>query len=572
MSNKKQRVKWFLDLSVRKKLLATFLLIFLVFLAANAFAWWGLWNVTQQVKKTQQAGLVMQLMENFKAQNRVVFIRVLEYSMDPSSEKLEAFRSEQRKLQNLAEQISQTLSGSDQTAFQKVLNQYELYRQNIYAKLLPAIVSGNASEVRRSAEETASLGKALSQNIDQLVGAMEKRFRTVSDRGLGYAQTTVVVLTVGLILSTVLGLALASLLTRYLTRSLGQIAAVAQRVAQGELRIEPLPVRSRDELGHLAQSINEMVEELRNMIHNVQDAARQLAHLAEALSTGAEQTSQAAQEIAKSVQEVADHAGSSAQAMEESTRMMKEMATGIQRITEAMTTVAQTAATGSKTAEDGNRLVQRVVDQMEAIAQSVDQTSKDVRTLAERTQQIETISAVITEIAEQTNLLALNAAIEAARAGEHGRGFSVVADEVRKLAEQAKGSVKEILTIIHGIQEESQRTTIAMETTMKEVTSGKEVVRQAGEAFARIVSAMHTVNGEVQEVAAVTEELSASSDEVTASVEEVSRRARNSSGNAQQAAAATEEQLASMEEIAASAASLRELAQSLRKSVEAFVV
>ncbi|WP_459866640.1 HAMP domain-containing protein [Calditerricola yamamurae] len=171
--------------------------------------------------------------------------------------------------------------------------------------------------MRRSVAETASLGKAMNKDIDSLVGAMEKRFRTVSDRGLDYARTTVVVLTVGLILSVVLGLSLAVLFTRYLTRALGHITEVAQRVAQGELRIEPLPIRSRDELGCLAQAINEMVDQLRGMIHNVQDAARQLAASAEALSAGAEQTSQAAQEIAQSVQAVAGGAEAQVRAMEE---------------------------------------------------------------------------------------------------------------------------------------------------------------------------------------------------------------------------------------------------------------
>ena len=69
---------------------------------------------------------------------------------------------------------------------------------------------------------------------------------------------------------------------------------------------------------------------------------------------------------------------------------------------------------------------------------------KDILTLKNITEEIETFVEGISGIAEQTNLLALNAAIEAARAGDAGRGFAVVADEVRKLAVESNKMVEDI--------------------------------------------------------------------------------------------------------------------------------
>jgi len=71
---------------------------------------------------------------------------------------------------------------------------------------------------------------------------------------------------------------------------------------------------------------------------------------------------------------------------------------------------------------------------MQEIHLKVNETSKKILSLGEKSQSIGNITKLIDDIAEQTNLLALNAAIEAARAGEVGRGFAVVAQEVRKLA------------------------------------------------------------------------------------------------------------------------------------------
>ncbi|MBF0442507.1 MAG: hypothetical protein HQK54_11425 [Oligoflexales bacterium] len=86
---------------------------------------------------------------------------------------------------------------------------------------------------------------------------------------------------------------------------------------------------------------------------------------------------------------------------------------------------------------------------------NVEQSSKLVNGLSERTEAIVNIIDVIDDISEQTNLLALNASIEAARAGEQGQGFAVVAEEIRKLAARSSTATRSIADLLTTIQEES---------------------------------------------------------------------------------------------------------------------
>jgi len=358
----------------------------------------------------------------------------------------------------------------------------------------------------------------------------------------------------------------------YYVRPLLRVTQTARRVAEGDLRVEEVPVRGKDEIGQLSAAVNDMVGNLRGLIGQAGDTAAQVAAASEELSANTDQATRAAEQITLTIQDVATGAEQQLSGATESATAIHQMAASLQRISGTTEDVAAASRATADEAEQGTHSIRRAEGQMGQIAAVVRDSADDVKRLEARSQEIDQIVSVITGIAEQTNLLALNAAIEAARAGEQGRGFAVVADEVRKLAEQSGASAGQIAELIRLIQSDTARAVNAMSQVTREVESGTEIVHEAGIAFKNIVTAARTVAARIEQVNLASSEIASTSDMVSDAVGQVTRIAQDSSESAQNVAAASEQQLASVEEIAASAESLSEMAHDLQQVVGKFKV
>lgn len=337
--------------------------------------------------------------------------------------------------------------------------------------------------------------------------------------------TTIIIVVGAVILSVVLGY----LISQVIARPLRRVVDMVGRVAEGDLT-ETTNIGTKDEIGQLGRSIDQMVLKLRAIVGEI---------LASAESVAA-----ASQQISSSTEEISAGNNSQAQSVQTMNELFKEFSQVIHNVAESAEQASELANQTVKIAQEGGKIINESV-------QGMDQISEKMAILSQDSNQIGEIIEVIDEIAEQTNLLALNAAIEAARAGEQGRGFAIVADEVRKLAERSGQSTRQISTIIKNVQKNTEECVTAVE-------SGVSSTYQAGESFEKIISMVNESAHRVVDIASSSEEQAAQSSEILASIESIS--------------AATEEAAASSEETATSAQSLAMLAQELNNAMAFFKV
>lgn len=368
----------------------------------------------------------------------------------------------------------------------------------------------------------------------------------------------------------VLGMAAIYIVIRKMVRPVALLSAQVRRIAEGDLQVEALTIRSKDEVGNLARDVNRMTDNLRSLIREVNETSVSVAGSSEELTASADHTGKASEHIALVTQELASGADKQLRSLEESSGIIENMSVAVRDIAASSQNVASAALETAGKATEGFDSMQTAVRQMNEIGGTMSELAETVHVLGNHSKEIGHIVEVITDIASQTNLLALNAAIEAARAGEHGRGFAVVAESVRKLAEQSSGSAAQISGLIGEILAQMDKVSGTMESATQEVSQGTELVRTAGTSFDSIrLSATDTAE-RIEEVSHAVNRLSEGSGLVVDSIKVLLKLADEAAQGTQSVSAAAQEQLAAMEEVSASAAYLSQMADELQSKIEAF--
>ena len=322
-----------------------------------------------------------------------------------------------------------------------------------------------------------------------------------------------------LVLAYVVSLIAILVVTRSITKPVARLVAFAQQIAQGNLAVESDGFKGRDEIGDLAQALEEMRASLRGMVSSVTDSVQ-------AVTDSAAQMSMSANETSLSVEELASNANEFASAVDQ-----------LRMTTEDMTYSAQKT---NELSAKGAVELQHTITTMNEIDDVVNSLAKGISSLGDQSEKIGSIVTLITGIADQTNLLALNAAIEAARAGEQGRGFAVVADEVRNLAEQSAQAAGQITALVENIRSSTLNSVKQADLGTAKVKEGMGVVTTTGQVFGEISEIISELVHKINAVATSSQELAAGAEEMGATTEQQSattqQMATTSSGVVQAAA------------------------------------
>ena len=270
---------------------------------------------------------------------------------------------------------------------------------------------------------------------------------------------------------------------RYLSKEL-------QTIAKGDFsRI--IKKRHSDEFGDISDAAGAIVKQLGESLREITSAGMRVSAYAHALAYSTD-------DVRKQSAKQAEGTGTVVDAIDELTALGQTVAVEASQ-------ASGVSAEVKIQAQNGDKLLERSLGSSLQLAKRMNDAKGTVNELAESSNKINEVMAVIQGIAEQTNLLALNAAIEAARAGEQGRGFAVVADEVRTLASRTQESASQIETMIQNLQERARSTVDLITQNQEQASENAEASKQAIEALRKIFTSINELDQMSQNINAATE-------------------------------------------------------------------
>lgn len=348
------------------------------------------------------------------------------------------------------------------------------------------------------------------------------------------------------------------------------IGSHVQEVANQDLSVKPLELKTKDEIGQLSQNVNTMVKHIKDIISKITLTANTVYQHSTELSQTSNEVRKSSEMISATMQNLSEGSESQAKHITEIAKLMNNFTEIMRQTNQRGEEIRKESRNIVNLTSSGDQNMKDSIEQMKKIDYVVGESLQKLEHLNKHTDEISTLVSVIKDIAEQTNLLALNAAIEAARAGDAGKGFAVVAEEVRKLAEEVSKSITNITSIVTSIQNESSVVMDHLRDGYNEVTLGTTQITKTGETFNHINDSISKMIENLHVMSTSLNDMTAKSATLQSSIEEVAAITEETTAGIEETSASIQLTNVNMNEIAKNADELKHISEELNNMVKQF--
>ncbi len=331
-------------------------------------------------------------------------------------------------------------------------------------------------------------------------------------------------------------------------------------------------LKKKDEVGKIANAVNDMDRKLRDVVKDLKDQSKNLEVSADEINKSIKNTSTTTAEVEKTVVEISAGTNNQAEQTQKATESVIIMGNMVEEANTEVDNLSETAGIMKKSGQNAAGILEELEKINVKATESIEEISAQTATTNESAKKIREATVMIADIAEETNLLSLNASIEAARAGEQGRGFAVVASQIQKLAEQSNESARQIEEIVESLIRDSEQAVETMDVVKEIITEQSEKVSKTGEIFSEVIEGIGTSIKGIENISEKTKKLDEARTSVVRVVENLTSIAEENAAGTEEASASIGDVAGIISGISGSVETLDEVATLLAEKVDLFTL
>ncbi|MDQ0207120.1 methyl-accepting chemotaxis protein [Alkalicoccobacillus murimartini] len=555
--------------SVRGKLILVFAIIVSLFIGFSIYSSWNTYQTNQHIEEIRKSQLPLLSAKEQMAYNiadRLALSRG--YLLFDDEKYLEQFKEVSMESEEL-EQI--VLLHSQEDEFIQALEKAKEWEEVLTFQVFGLMTDGEYDLAARIMDERSTpIANEMMETFHTLAEEERSKINDSIEAVVTSGEQLQLFTMIGAFVVLLIIIWLSFRISSMISNPLAHLAKEANLIAKGDLRGQPIPVKSKDEISVVSHSFNQMRDALKALIGTMSTMSQDVTTTADTLSGSSEQTAISAHQITAGLQSLTVTAEINSKLSTQSLDSAKGVNDSVTAIKSAVATASNATKQMDSEAVSGQMLIQQAMEQMSVIEKTVLHTAETMEKLDRRSNEIGDILVYLKDVSEQTGLLALNASIEAARAGEYGRGFAVVASEVQKLSEQSKDSAGQIEELIISIQTETKQVVVEIEKGRSEVTQGTHFMNKVVDSFQQILATVQKVYAQMEGVSHSTTSITTDMEQLHHQIGTVNDASHEHVAQSEQATKLTENQLSITREVEQLAGMLTVRSRELEKELSKF--
>lgn len=513
------------------------ILFTVIIIAVSVFASSQARTATNLVIKDQLPAMMktQELVDNFKDRSQVV----LEYIADGNEQRAKEFEELTIAGQALEQEVLAVSSNEQMT---EAVALSEQWTTDIETTVIAEMLVGNGLIANSNMKRLKPLREMVLRIYNENILAVQDEVETSGQSVIQSQDLSLIIIVILGAIAVAFSVFISLYTARSITTPIREMNTRLDAISNEDFTMQPLEIKTEDEMGQLAHSLNLTQDKLKHTMNNITSAVDLLIQSSKEFTRIGEEAQTGTKQIGATMHELATGAESEANIANDLTLEMNRFEGTTTDTLEHGEEIKQESADIKEQAHNGTKLMGMSTQKMVTVNEIVGKSVLQMEKLNKQTNEISKLIDIIQGIAKQTNLLALNASIEAARAGEHGLGFAVVAEEVRHLAEGVAESVTEITSYVKNVQDEAAHVTQSLEDVNKAVDEGTIQIQSADQNIAEITRSInelekrneemvnnlsaikhqsHSIHSLIEEIASLSQESAAGVEETVASVEQI---------------------------------------------------